>query len=29
LVKVGLDTNSFPVLAKMHVDNHVVMLDHC
>jgi len=29
LVKVGLDTNSFPVLTKMHVDNHVVMLDHC
>jgi hypothetical protein len=29
LVEVGLHTNSFPVLAKMHVDNHVVMLDHC
>lgn len=29
LVEVGLDTNSFPVLAEMHVDNHIVMLDHC
>ena len=29
LVEVSLNTNSFPVLAKMHVDNHVVMLDHC
>jgi hypothetical protein len=29
LVEVGLDSNTFPVLTKMHVDNHVVMLDHC
>lgn len=29
LVEVSLYTNSFPVLTKMHVDNHVVMLDHC
>jgi len=29
LIEVGFDANSLPVLAEMHVDNHVVMLDHC
>lgn len=29
LVEVSFVTNSFRVLAKVHVDNHVVMLDHC
>ena len=29
LVEVTFDSNTFPVLSKMHVDNHVVMLDHC
>lgn len=29
LVEVALDAVSLPMLAKMHVDNHIVMLDHC
>ena len=29
LVIVAFNTVSLPVLAKMHVDNHIVMLDHC